>query len=131
MASVLDPEVKRALAERVRYYNELGIYDFYRRSVPDFATTAVSPVDESLEVPQAAPLPLEALCPAPVAPIAASSPANPAVIPAFEESTIPRRTLVSNQPVPPLVSFGPILPAEQRPDALAAIRDLIGDCQRW
>jgi uracil-DNA glycosylase len=31
MASVLDPELKRALAERVRYYNELGIYDFYRR----------------------------------------------------------------------------------------------------
>jgi uracil-DNA glycosylase len=27
----LDPEVRRALAERVRYYNELGIYDFYRR----------------------------------------------------------------------------------------------------
>jgi uracil-DNA glycosylase family 4 len=31
MASVLDPQLKRALAERVRYYNELGIYDFYRR----------------------------------------------------------------------------------------------------
>src|SRR5579863_4899762 len=31
MASVLDPELKRALAERLRYYNELGIYDFYRR----------------------------------------------------------------------------------------------------
>jgi DNA polymerase len=31
MAQVLDPELKRALAERVRYYNELGIYDFYRR----------------------------------------------------------------------------------------------------
>ena len=31
MAGVLDPELKRALAERVRYYNELGIYDFYRR----------------------------------------------------------------------------------------------------
>ncbi len=31
MASVLDPEIRRALAERVRYYNELGIYDFYRR----------------------------------------------------------------------------------------------------
>jgi uracil-DNA glycosylase len=27
----LDPQLKRALAERVRYYNELGIYDFYRR----------------------------------------------------------------------------------------------------
>jgi uracil-DNA glycosylase family 4 len=37
MARVLDPEVKRALAERVRYYNELGIYDFYRRE-PAVAT---------------------------------------------------------------------------------------------
>ena len=25
------PQQKRALAERIRYYNELGIYDFYRR----------------------------------------------------------------------------------------------------
>jgi uracil-DNA glycosylase len=31
MAGVLDPQLKSALAERVRYYNELGIYDFYRR----------------------------------------------------------------------------------------------------
>jgi len=31
MSRVLDPQLKRALAERVRYYNELGIYDFYRR----------------------------------------------------------------------------------------------------
>ncbi len=28
---VLNPETRRALTERVRYYNELGIYDFYRR----------------------------------------------------------------------------------------------------
>jgi uracil-DNA glycosylase len=27
----LNPELKRALAERIRYYNQLGIYDFYRR----------------------------------------------------------------------------------------------------
>jgi uracil-DNA glycosylase len=27
----LDPELRRALVERVRYYHELGIYDFYRR----------------------------------------------------------------------------------------------------
>ena len=31
MPRVLDPELKRALSERIRYYNELGIYDFYRR----------------------------------------------------------------------------------------------------
>ena len=31
MAKAVDPALKRALAERIRYYNELGIYDFYRR----------------------------------------------------------------------------------------------------
>jgi uracil-DNA glycosylase family 4 len=31
MPHTLDPELRRALAERVRYCHELGIYDFYRR----------------------------------------------------------------------------------------------------
>lgn len=31
MPRTLDPQLKRALADRVHYYNELGIYDFYRR----------------------------------------------------------------------------------------------------
>ena len=31
MALTLDPELRRALAERVRYCHEMGIYDFYRR----------------------------------------------------------------------------------------------------
>jgi uracil-DNA glycosylase family 4 len=31
MAAALSAEVKRALAERLRFYHELGIYDFYRR----------------------------------------------------------------------------------------------------
>ena len=31
MLRTLDPELRRALADRIRYYNELGIYDFYRR----------------------------------------------------------------------------------------------------
>lgn len=33
MSPILDPQLKRALADRIRYYNELGIYDFYRRDV--------------------------------------------------------------------------------------------------
>jgi len=28
----LDPQTKRTIAERIRFYNELGIYDFYRRA---------------------------------------------------------------------------------------------------
>jgi uracil-DNA glycosylase len=31
MPRTLDPQLKRALAERIRFYNELGIYDFFRR----------------------------------------------------------------------------------------------------
>jgi DNA polymerase len=31
MPRTLSPQLKRALADRIRYYNELGIYDFYRR----------------------------------------------------------------------------------------------------
>jgi uracil-DNA glycosylase family 4 len=31
MLRTLDPQLRRALTERIRYYNELGIYDFYRR----------------------------------------------------------------------------------------------------
>lgn len=33
MPRILDPELRRALAARIRYYNEMGIYDFYRRPV--------------------------------------------------------------------------------------------------
>ena len=33
MPPTLDPQLKRALTERIRYYNELGIYDFYRREL--------------------------------------------------------------------------------------------------
>ena len=31
MPPTLDPELRRALVARIRYYNEMGIYDFYRR----------------------------------------------------------------------------------------------------
>jgi DNA polymerase len=33
MAKSLDPQTKRALADRIAYYRELGIHDFYRREV--------------------------------------------------------------------------------------------------
>ena len=40
MPQTLDPDLRRALADRVRYYNELGIYDFYRRDVSVEAPSA-------------------------------------------------------------------------------------------
>jgi DNA polymerase len=46
MPSSLDPPLKRALAERIKYYNELGIYDFYRRPVVE---SSLSPQPEQQE----------------------------------------------------------------------------------
>jgi len=37
MPRTLDPELRRALAARIRYYNEMGIYDFYRRPLSEHA----------------------------------------------------------------------------------------------
>ena len=137
MTDVLQKSVAQELAARLEFYRELGIYDFYRRdaadSIPNSTMTAPAAVDLEVEAPQVASLsPAEASRLTIASPVAV--PATPPIpelpTPVPEESTIPRRTLVSNQPVPPLVSFGPILPPEQRPDVLAAIRDLIGDCQR-
>jgi DNA polymerase len=49
MSSALTADVRRALAERIRYYHELGIYDFYRRdSLPvDAASVAVEITEPS------------------------------------------------------------------------------------
>ena len=51
MSSQLDPQLRRAVADRIRYYKELGIYDFYRReagpdSVTKLAAREMSKADE-------------------------------------------------------------------------------------
>lgn len=47
MSKTLDPQLRAAVAERLRYYNELGIYDFYRRAgEPDVSVLPESSEDE-------------------------------------------------------------------------------------
>ncbi|HYM79582.1 MAG TPA: uracil-DNA glycosylase [Candidatus Dormibacteraeota bacterium] len=43
MPIIQNPDLRRVLAERIRYYNELGIYDFYQRGreVSDLSVVAV------------------------------------------------------------------------------------------
>lgn len=59
MPSITNPELRRALAERVRYYNELGIYDFYQRAAVHshgLAPGEVAPdVESQTESPQEMP----------------------------------------------------------------------------
>jgi len=51
MPRTLDPELRRALAVRIHYYNEMGIYDFYRR--PLAAEVLISLEEEGIDSGQA------------------------------------------------------------------------------
>jgi uracil-DNA glycosylase len=53
MARTLDPETRQALASRIRYYRDMGIYDFYRRD------TGVAATEEDLLPPVPTEIPEE------------------------------------------------------------------------
>jgi uracil-DNA glycosylase family 4 len=46
MPHTLDPDLRRALAERIRYCHEMGIYDFYRRELSPSIVTVVAEADD-------------------------------------------------------------------------------------
>ena len=47
MPDELDPQLRRALADRVKYYNDLGIYDFYRRPTEETGGVARALVQQA------------------------------------------------------------------------------------
>jgi uracil-DNA glycosylase len=49
---IQNPDLRRALADRLRYYNELGIYDFYRRERSEGQPETVLAVMETQVTPQ-------------------------------------------------------------------------------
>jgi DNA polymerase len=48
MSTPLSPDVRRALAERIRFYQEMGIYDFYRRE--GAPVVDLEGIDENAEI---------------------------------------------------------------------------------
>lgn len=56
MPVTLDSKIKRALADRIRFYNELGIYDFYRRPIEPIEDAADPPVNVAIRATENAPL---------------------------------------------------------------------------
>jgi uracil-DNA glycosylase len=57
MPSALDPKLRRSIAERLQYYRDLGIYDFYRRPVDalmDLHSAESKPYDAAAPVQQPA-----------------------------------------------------------------------------
>jgi len=107
MAGVLDPQLKRALAERVRYYNELGIYDFYRR-VPAIANPSTTQDAKVHESPSIQPEQRDLMTPRSKATIAVP----------VEENTF--------EVASPKAESGVADPAQ----ALRLIREDLGDCTR-
>jgi DNA polymerase len=105
MAKVLDEQSRKAVAETIRYYRELGIYDLYRREAPEGMTFGQALAPEALAAIDGEVAVTEALAgdnPAP-AEAAADAPADAAQLAAI---------------------------LDDKPAALRAIREEIGDCTR-
>jgi uracil-DNA glycosylase family 4 len=68
MTQTFDPELRQALTARLRFYNELGIYDFYRRPGSPGAVPALEETQE--------PMPISNKMTAAV-PVAATMPSDP------------------------------------------------------
>lgn len=107
----LDPQLQGALGARIRYFRDLGVFDFYRRGEP-------LPTEEAPLVSQTV-----------------TATATEPSIPRFSEkfSEMPRAILLTPPPVPtaiPLIAGPTPIAPELRAVALQAIRAEIGDCQR-
>ena len=102
----LDPDLQQAIAGRLRYFRDLGVFDFYRRG----------------EAPLSAP-PAEAKVFAQNVTAAATEPLMPALFENISEMT---RVL----PAVPILPISPAIQPQDRAAALLAIREEIGDCTR-
>ena len=119
MPRSLDSGTRDALAERLKFYRDLGLTEFYRRPVVDFVELAgPSPSQTAL---------LEAEQPRSNELNSTNEPATSAAQPNFfgEDLTIKTRKAFS---APPQV--GASVPVEERAAALGVIREDLGDCTR-
>lgn len=107
MPTIQNPDLRRALADRLRYYNELGIYDFYRREGSPVQTEASA----------------EAVPEIPTAPQ-----------PELREEMSPRKSAVVAKPVDEnvfeLAASKPEYSVTDPVAALKLIREDLGDCTR-
>ena len=112
MARTLDPATRNALVERVRFYRDLGLTEFYRR-----------PVNPAL-----------------TAQIAAEQTTHAEAVTANEVKNAPAPALLQDlqedHPIPPrkpmqaIPAIAAAVPSAERGAALQLIRDEIGDCTR-
>jgi DNA polymerase len=123
LTRALDSGTREALAERLRFYRDLGLTDFYRREVEPLTTVDDPKLGRSVAEELAE---REGLLQAAVE-AAAESATEPADQPENflqEESTIKTRKVI---PAPPQ---SVAVPAADRAAALEIVREDLGDCTR-
>ncbi len=103
-------EAEQQLRAYVEYLRDIGVHDFYRRGEPVFA-----------EIPEPLPVPVEAVL----------------VVEESKASPVPSRPAFLEPPITKLVSFDNLAPLPEsrvapahKAEALAAIKEDIGDCTR-
>ncbi|MGD0347307.1 MAG: uracil-DNA glycosylase [Terracidiphilus sp.] len=123
MARTLNPATREALAERLRFYRDLGLTDFYRRDVEPAAAIDDPKLSRSVAEELAE---REGLLQAAIEAAAQPAAETPVEQPNFfgEETTIKARKTFHAPEI------GAVVPAEERAAALKAIREEIGDCTR-
>ncbi len=110
MASSLDPATREALLDRVRFYRDLGLTEFYRRPVDPALLAKLTAEPENSGAPDLASETWDSI----------SQPAD-----SKEDQPIPPRKTI---PAPPEITA--VVPAAGRAAALQQLRDEIGDCTR-
>jgi DNA polymerase len=126
VARQLDPTTRDALLDRVRFYRDLGLTEFYRRPVDPALMAQIA--TEPLATPQTDPIPVTSQKPTPNP---TQNPGAPGLAsetweaPVQEEQPIPPRKTF---PAPPQIAAA--VPPEEREAALRILREEIGDCTR-
>jgi uracil-DNA glycosylase len=117
LALSLDPFTKEALVERIRFYRELGLAEFYRRDVELAADLIQAEADSSSAAKQEN-------APAAQQQTQETQAAQQVNLSGEEPAISARRAFPAPIPIADAV------PAAQRAAALKIIREEIGDCQR-
>ena len=100
--SRLDPEQQQAIAARVRYYRDLGVFDFYRRGdAAAMNEVTLEPAPDEIQLATAA---------------------------SAAEETMPKKQSIA--PAQELSVAKSVIAPEKREAALKVIREEIGDCKR-
>ena len=121
MARALDSATREALAERMRFYRDLGLTDFYRRDVEAVGASDDPKLGRSVA---------EELAERDALLDAAIADAAQAAAPVEQKNFFGEESAIKTRKGFHAPEIGAAVPAEERAAALQVIREDIGDCTR-